>query len=130
MWWDEMKGAKGRRRGPEDKTADELLAELRRRPETPIPVISEDVAVLEGLIDLLVLKGVITDIELDPGLNRYKSVITALIDLLVQRGVISDTDLEKAIVAYHFTLRNCRPDATASEIFESRRSHLHLLLER
>jgi hypothetical protein len=119
---------KGRRRSPGERTAEELLAELQKRPERPIPALCEDQATLEGLIDLLVVKGIITEEEIQPYVNRYMSVITALVMLLVEKGLISDLDLEKAVLAYHFALRNCRPDASPDEIFEARRRHLNTLM--
>lgn len=124
---------KGRRRSSEEKTrqktAEELLAELKKRPERPIETLCEDSATLEGLIDLLVVKGIISEQELVARINRYQSVVTGLVMVLVEKGVITDQDMEKGILAYHFALRNCRPDASADEIFVSRRSHLKTLLE-
>lgn len=119
----------GKRRSQEEVNYAELLAELKKRPERPIQALCEDSATLEGLIDLLVLKGVITEEELSSYLNQYMSVITALVMLLVEKGAISNLEMEKATLSYHFALRNCRPNAGPDEIFESRRAHLKKLLE-
>jgi hypothetical protein len=120
---------KGKRQTPETKTAEELLAELKKRPDRPIEVLCEDAAVLEGLIDLLVIKGTITEEELVPHTGRYQSVITALIMILVEKGVISELELEKATLAFHFARRHCSSTASLDEIFEARRTHLKTLLE-
>jgi len=117
------------RRTPEEANYAELLIELKKRPERPIEVIAEDQATLEGLIDLLVVKGIITETELNPYLIRYQSVMTALVMILVVKGIITDADMEKATLAYHFTIRNSRPNATGDEIFESRRNYLNRMME-
>lgn len=119
----------GHRQKKKPVVAEELLAELQKRPERPIPALCEDMATLEGLIDLLVIKGTINEVDLNIFIQRYQSVITALVMLLIERGIITENDMEKAISAFHYATRHCRPNATMDEIFEARRKRITDLLE-
>lgn len=111
------------------------MEELSKRPERPIPAMCEDSATLEGLVDLLIVgtkshpEGFFTEDEFVTYINRYNSVMTALVMILIEKGYITQEEIEKAIQAYHFALRHCRPNAGPDEIFESRRGHLKKTLE-
>ena len=121
--------SKGRRKSPEQVDVAALLRELGKRPERPIQAMTEDSASLEGLIDLLVCKGIMTEPEFGRYLNRYQSAMTALVMLLIEKDVISETDMEKAISVYHFMVRTAHPGTKSEDVLEARRARLKLLLE-
>ena len=106
-----------------------LMKQLAERPERPIQSLCEDSAALEGIIDVLVLRHVISEDELTPYLHRYQSIMSGLVMLLIEKGIIEETDLDKAILSYHHVLRTVKPDLPASGVFALRREYLATLLD-
>lgn len=90
----------------------------------PIACPESEVAVIEGLIDLLIIKGVFKDEELRPLIDTYGSVMNALIDLLIIKGVFKDYELDVATSEFHRFVQalgsnNFMPPAV---LFERRRN--------
>jgi len=126
---------KGLPKTSEMRIAEDLLAEMQRRPERPIEVLAEDRATLEGLIDLLILgpkshpEGLFTEEELSRHIDRYGSVMTGLVMTLIEKRVITEEELEMGILSYHFALHHAPPDSNCDQVFVMRRNHLRALLE-
>jgi hypothetical protein len=109
--------SKGLRKEPDPTTISpqefrEYLQELKRRPGTPIPCLQDDVATVQGLIDVLVVDGVLKvkdgvspDERLIRYIDRYNSIVTALIMLLIDDGIISERKMELGILAFHHAIR-------------------------
>lgn len=83
----EKKAAKGKR-------------EEKRQP-VPIACPDIDAAKLEALIDLLVIKGVITDQELAAAADLYGSYMNGLLDLLNLKGIIQEWEMDLAVAEFH-----------------------------
>jgi hypothetical protein len=108
-----------------------MMEELKKRRDPPIQALLADVAVVEGIIDLLILKGIITDTEIRTYGDRYQSSISALIMLCVEKGVFTEADLNKAIVAFHHVIRTHQAgkEMTPDEVLSARQNYLRGLLE-
>jgi hypothetical protein len=123
---------------PTTITPDELkeyLAELKRRPGTPIPCLQEDAAVVQGLIDLLIVKNVIKDDHPDELIiryaERYNSIVTGLVMLLIDKKVITETEMDSAILAFHHGIRHFGTrQTTFQEVSGLRRDTLRSLLNK
>jgi hypothetical protein len=119
--------AKGLRKEPDPTTISpqefrEYLQELKRRPGTPIQCLQDDVATIQGLIDVLVVDGVLKakggispDERIVRYIDRYNSIVTALIMILIEDGIISERKMELGILAFHHAVRHF---GTRSESFE------------
>jgi len=109
----------------------QMMEELKKRRDPPIQALLADVAVVEGIIDLLILKGIITDTEIRTYGDRYQSSISALIMLCVEKGVFTEADLNKAIVAFHHVIRTHQAgkEMTPDEVLSARQNYLRGLLE-
>ena len=83
---DKKKGSKGKK---------------EKRQPVPIACPEIDAASLEGLIDLLVIKGVITDEELKAASELYGSYMNGLLDLLNLKGIVEDWELDIARAEFH-----------------------------
>ena len=104
------------------------------RQPVPIACPEIDAASLEGLIDLLVIKGVITDEELKAAAELYGSYMNGLLDLLNLKGIVEDWELDIARAEFHRFVQalggnNFIPPAV---LFERRRNAVsdRLKLER
>ena len=104
------------------------------RQPVPIACPEIDAASLEGLIDLLVIKGVINDEELKAAAELYGSYVNGLLDLLNLKGIVEDWELDIARAEFHRFVQalggnNFIPPAV---LFERRRNAVsdRLKLER
>lgn len=88
----------------------EYLAEMKRRPGTPIPCLQEDAAAVQGLIDILVIKGVIPGPNPDEliirYMDQYNSVVTGLVMLLIDKGIITEQEFDASQLAFHHAIRH------------------------
>lgn len=116
----------------------DYLAELKRRPGTPIPCLNEDTATVQGLIDLLIIKGIIgteggrgPDESIVEYAERYNSIVTGLVMLLIETGVITEKEMEAAILAFHHAIRHFGNNAVSFEkVSALRRETLKKQLEK
>ncbi len=135
--------AKGLRKEPDSTTISpqefrEYLQELKRRPGTPIPCLQEDVATIQGLIDVLVVGGVLREKDGVPPderiikyMERYNSIVTALVMILIDDGIITERKLEMGILAFHHAIRHFGERATSfEEVSTFRRDSLKKLFEK
>lgn len=108
----------------------------RKEKRQPVPIACPEIdsASLEGLIDLLVIKGVINDEELKAAAELYGSYMNGLLDLLNLKGIIKDWELDIARAEFHRFVQalganNYIPPAV---LFERRRNAIsdRLKLER
>lgn len=92
---------------------------------------SSEIAVLEGLIDLLVIKNIITEKELVQTANLYGAYINALIDLLVNKKIFEEWELDICIKCYHDSVRALanNPNISPEIIFDMRRKREKELIE-
>lgn len=90
-----------------------------------------EAAVLEGLIDLLVIKGVITEEELKATADTYQSYMNAIIDLLVIKKIIEEWELDICIKCYHDAVRAIgnNPAVSPEIIFDMRRKRERELID-
>lgn len=90
-----------------------------------------EVAVMEGLIDLLVLKGLITEEELNQTANLYNAYMNAIVDLLVTKGIIEEWELDICIKCYHDSVRALSgyPNISPEIIFDMRRKREQELIK-
>ena len=99
----------------------------------PIPIACPpiDAAKLEGLIDLMVMKGLITEQELSQTADLYQSYINALIDVLVLKGVFEPWELDICVKAYHDFLQAVasNPTVPPEVLFNQRRNYEQELIE-
>lgn len=111
---------------------DELVTQLKRRPETPVEAIAEDQGTIEGLISLLIVKDIVTLADVQDYGQRYQSAISALIMLCIDKGVFSELELNAAIAAFHHVIRAYGPGngMTPDEIFDLRLKYTKRLMER
>lgn len=72
-----------------------------KKEAEPIGIPDNEQATIEGLIDLLVLKGIFTDDELMACANRFQAIMNGLVDILTIKGVITARELEIARNEYH-----------------------------
>jgi hypothetical protein len=105
----------------------------RKVVKKPIPIACPDVdsAKLEGLIDLMVLKGLITEKELSQTVDIYSSYINALIDVLVLKGVFKPWELDICVKAYHDYLQAIagNPMVPPEVLFQQRRNYEQELID-
>lgn len=75
----------------------------RKGQKQPVPIACPDIdaAKLEALIDLLIIKGIITDEELQAAANLYGSYMNGLLDLLHLKGIIEEWELDIAVAEFH-----------------------------
>lgn len=135
----DVKPAKGQRNvvpiGPggsiSPKQMSDLVAELRKRPEMPVSALQEDIAVIEGIIDLLIVKGHTTVEEIRDYGDRYQSSLSSLIMLCIEKGIFSEADLNKATMSFHHVIRvyGSGRGMTPEEILGARHAYLRRLLE-
>jgi hypothetical protein len=132
--------AKGLRKEP-DPTAispqefREYLQEMKRRPGTPIPCMQDDVATVQGLIDVLIVDGILAakggvspDERIIRYMDRYNSIVTALVMILVEDGIISEKKMELGILAFHHAIRHFgQRSASFEEVSTFRRDSLRML---
>lgn len=135
--------AKGLRKEPDPTSISpqefrEYLKELKRRPGTPIPCVQEDAATIQGLIDVLVVEGILKekdgispDERIYRAMEHYNSIVTALIMILIEDGVITERQLEMGILAFHHAIRHFGQRATSfEEVSTFRRESLRKLFEK
>lgn len=135
-----MNSSKGLRKEPDPTTITpqefrEYLQELKRRPGTPIPCLQEDAATIQGLIDVLVVEGVLKEKDgLSPDhrivqmIDRYNSIVTALVMILIEDGIITEKKMEAGIMAFHHAVRHFGERATSfEEVSTFRRESLRKL---
>lgn len=113
----------------------EYLAEMKRRPGTPIPCLQEDAAAVQGLIDILIVKGVIQDEHPDElivrYMDQYNSVVTGLVMLLIDKGVITEQEMDASQLAFHHAIRHFgMRSASFEEVTALRRDTLKQRLGR
>jgi len=103
----------------------------KKKDIVPIACPDIDVAKLEGLIDLLVLKGVFSENELTQTANIYSSYVNAIIDLLVLKGIIKPYELDICVKAYHDFLQAmaANPTIPPTVLFQQRRNYEAELIE-
>ncbi len=119
--------AKGLRKEPDPTTISpqefrEYLQELKRRPGTPISCLQDDVATIQGLIDVLVVDGILRakdgvppDERIIRYMDRYNSIVTALVMILVEDGIVSERKMELGILAFHHAIRHFGQRAASFE---------------
>lgn len=109
----------------------ELIAELRRRPEVPIETLTADHGTIEGIIDLLVVKGHATIQEVQEFGDRYQSGVSALVMLCIEKGLFSEDEMNMALAAFHHVIRayGHGTGVSPTEIFAARHAHLKKLLD-
>ncbi len=113
-----------------EKKASKGKIEEKRQP-VPIACPDIDAAKLEAIIDLLVIKGVITDQELATAADLYGSYMNGLLDLLNLKGIIQEWELDLAVAEFHRFIQaigqnNFIPPAV---LFERRRNAVKERLE-
>jgi|GEM_PF-6177009 hypothetical protein len=112
-----------------------MLKKGKRKEEKkkPIPIASPDVdsAKIEGLIDLLVLKGILTEQELAQTADIYLSYINAIIDLLVLKDIFKSWELDICVKAYHDYLQAQagNPTIPPEVLFQQRRNYEKELID-
>lgn len=109
----------------------ELIAELRKRPEVPIETLTADHGTVEGIIDLLIVKGHATLEEIQDFGDRYQSGVSALVMLCIAKGLFTEAEMNAALVSFHHVIRAYGHGsmATPDQIFAARQAHLKTLLE-
>jgi hypothetical protein len=114
------------------KQIDQLVDQLKKRPERPIECILEDQGAVEGLITLLCVKEVVTLEEVQDYAGRYQSALTSLVMLCIDKGLFSEFEYHMAIVAFHETIRALGPghDLTIVEMFEKRKEYYRAIVNR
>jgi hypothetical protein len=99
----------------------------RKVDKKPIPIACPDIesAKLEGLIDLLVMKGLVSEKELSQTVDIYLSYINALIDVLVLKGVFEPWELDICVKAYHDFIQAVagNPTVPPEVLFQQRRNY-------
>lgn len=110
----------------------ELIAELRRRPEVPIETLTADHGTVEGIIDLLIVKGHVTLAEVQDFGDRYQSGVSALVMLCIEKGLFTEAEMNAALVSFHHVIRAYGHGSmvTPDQIFSARQAHLKTLLEQ
>jgi hypothetical protein len=100
----------------------EYLAELKRRPGTPLPCLQEDAAAVQGILDLLIVKGVLKeengespDQQIVRYADRYNSLVTGTIMLLIEKGIITEKEMEASLLAFHHAIRHFGNRTTSFE---------------
>jgi len=111
------------------------LQELDRKPKQeayqPVPTLNEDAASIDGLIDLLIVKGVIqgdneTTAEqlVKKFIDRYGSAINGLYMLLIEKELVTEEELHEAQNVYHDAVRHFGARATTFEEVQSFRKNM------
>lgn len=129
------------KRAPADPTTispeefREHLEEMKRRPATPVPCIQEDAAAVQGLIDILIVKGIIKDEHPDElilrYMDRYNSIVTGLVMLLIEKEIITEQEMEAAMLSFHHAIRHFGTrSASFEEVSTLRRDTLKKRLNR
>lgn len=110
---------------------DERAKKTKEFKPSPIAVPSVEIGRLEGLIDLLVWKGLITDEELITTSEPYYGIMNGLLDLLEVKGVIHKWELDIAMKCYQDFILAVGPNPTVPPqvLFNQRRQYLSELLE-
>lgn len=105
----------------------------REEEKRPVPIACPNVdnAKLEGLIDLLVLKGVVTEGELSQTADIYMSYINAIIDLMVLKDIFKPWELDICVKAYHDYLQAQagNPNIPPEVLFQQRRNYEKELMD-
>jgi hypothetical protein len=105
----------------------------RQNKQKPIPIACPNIdsATLEGLIDLLIIKGVLTEDELTGAADLYGSYINALLDILNVKGIVKEWELDLARVEYHHFVQAMgqSPNIPPVVLFERRRNVIRDRLE-
>ncbi|HOK59196.1 MAG TPA: hypothetical protein PK659_10395 [Methanothrix sp.] len=116
----------------QDPVADRIV-----RMYTPVPTLLEDTATIDGLIDLLIVKGVIHG-EGTPGepgyvppervvmnyIDRYGSAVNGLCMLLYEKGIVTEDEHRIAIGVYHDAIRHFGTRACTFDEVQSFRKNL------
>ena len=110
--------------------ADQAKPKKEFKP-SPIAVPQVELGRLEGLIDLLVLKGKITDEELIAVSEPYFSIMNGLLDLLEAKGLIKKWEMDIAVKCYNDYVLAIGPNPSVPPqvLFNQRREYLKELLE-
>lgn len=110
---------------------DERAKKTKEFKPSPIAVPQVELGRLEGLIDLLVLKGKITDEELIAVSEPYFSIMNGLLDLLEAKGLIKKWEMDIAVKCYNDYVLAIGPNPTVPPqvLFNQRREYLKELLE-
>lgn len=75
------------------------------RQLVPIACPDMDAARVEAIVDLLVIKGVITEEELTAAAEPYGSYMNGILDLLHLKGIIEDWEMDIAMAEFHRFVR-------------------------
>jgi hypothetical protein len=109
---------------------DKLEEQLKGRFPSPIFQLTEDVALYEGMFDLLVIKGQATQDEIIHYLDTYKQIWTAVAHLMIDKKVFTARELNCAMLAYHHILRSKGGNSGMSreDLFKERADYIKYLL--
>jgi hypothetical protein len=123
-----------RNRSPDLGAVAEALENARKPPV--LPVLREDAATIEGLIDLLCHTGAIPGETPDKQLatirsyiEAYNSPLSALIMLCIDHGMITERELELSISVFHEGVRHWGTKGNYDEVFAWRLRRLRTRLE-
>jgi len=112
------------------KKIEELEQRLNVRPASPLMDVAQDVATYEGILDLLVIKGYATDVEIQHYLDTYKNFWSAIVHLLIDKTLITEKELWCASIAYHHFLRlyGLNSGKSPQELMTERREFIKKIL--
>lgn len=101
----------------EEKNRD-LESRISQRYPSPVMHLAEDIAMVEGIIDMLVCRNIVTIAEVHSYIDTYKQSWTALVHLLIDKGVFTQRQMNISILAFHHMIRmkGTKPDATYEEL--------------
>jgi len=100
--------------------------ENKKAPYKPVATLLEDAATIDGLADLLIVKGIVKA-EGEPGseeyltpedmikkyVDRYGSAVNGLCMLLYEKNIITEEEHSAAISVYHDAIRHFGSRATS-----------------
>jgi hypothetical protein len=98
---------------------------------TPLAEIVHDIAFYEGILDLLVMKKVTDQLEIQQFIDTYGQRWVALAELLVYKKVITPKELHCAVLAYHhmFRQQTAVPILSKEQLFAERIKYIEELLK-
>ena len=117
----ELDELKGKLNSVEEKNRD-LESTIAQRYPSPVMHLAEDIAMVEGIIDMLVCHRIVTVAEVHSYIDTYKQSWTALVHLMIDKKVITQKELNISILAFHHMIRvkGTKPDATYEELQRER----------
>lgn len=120
-----------------ERLKDKSKRSRKDQPYEPVTTLLEDAATLDGLIDLLIIKGIIKD-QGEPNspdylsavdiikkyIDRYGSAVNGLCMLLYEKGVVTQEEHNTAIAVYHEAIRHFGARACSFEEVQNFRKNV------